>query len=58
MSFALKPQKSLRKNIRRIVCKQLDDALEALSGKANRDAAVHDVRKHFKWVRAVLRLIL
>src|SRR5262249_33564932 len=59
MSFELKAEQSIRKNIRRIARKQLDDALEILTDKHRgpRDEAVHEVRKHFKKVRAVLRLV-
>ncbi|SRR5579883_1013831 len=59
MSFELRTGESLRKGIRRIVRKQLDDALEELTGedKGPRDEAVHEARKCFKKVRAVLRLV-
>jgi CHAD domain-containing protein len=59
MSFELKPNESLRKGIRRIVRKQLDAALDHLTGpaKGSRDEAVHEARKCFKKVRAVLRLV-
>jgi inorganic pyrophosphatase len=59
MSFELRPDESLRKGIRRIVRKQLDEALEHLTGphKGPRDEAVHEARKCFKKVRAVLRLV-
>jgi CHAD domain-containing protein len=59
MAFELKPEESLRKGIRRIVRGQLEDALELLTGatKGPRDEAVHEARKCFKKVRAVLRLL-
>jgi CHAD domain-containing protein len=59
MSFELKPDESVRKGIRRIVRKQMDSALEALADahKPPRDEAVHEARKCFKKVRAVLRLV-
>src|SRR5262245_35302933 len=59
MSFELRPDESLRKGIRRIVRKQMDEALEYLTGphKGPRDEAVHEARKCFKKVRAVLRLV-
>src|SRR5215475_14207002 len=58
MSFELKPGQSARKNVRRIARKQLDDALEQLTGTVGaRDEAVHEVRKSLKKVRAVLRLV-
>jgi len=59
MAFELKPEESVRKGIRRIVRKQLKDVLEVLSDehKGQRDEAVHEARKCFKRVRAVLRLV-
>jgi CHAD domain-containing protein len=57
-SFAIKPGRSFRKEVRRVVERQLDRALRDLcrSG-ATADEAIHDVRKRFKRVRAVLRLV-
>jgi CHAD domain-containing protein len=59
MSFELKPEESLRKGVRRIVRKQMEEALEHLIGphKESRDEAVHEARKCFKKIRAVLRLV-
>jgi CHAD domain-containing protein len=59
MSFELRLNKALRKNIHRIARKQMDQALEALSGNhaGPRDVAVHEARKSFKRIRAVLRLV-
>jgi CHAD domain-containing protein len=59
MSFELKPDKSLRKNIRRIARKRIDGALEVLTRarKRPRDEAVHEARKAFKKIRALLRLV-
>jgi CHAD domain-containing protein len=59
MSFELRLGEPLRKGIRRIVRKQLDDASQALTGghQGPRDEAVHEARKCFKKVRAVLRLV-
>ncbi len=59
MSFELKPDESLRKGIRRIARKQMDDALGELTGahEGSRDEAVHEARKGFKRIRAVLRLV-
>jgi CHAD domain-containing protein len=59
MSFALQPEESLRKGTRRIVRKQMEDALEYLTGPhpGSRDEAVHEARKCFKKIRAVLRLV-
>jgi CHAD domain-containing protein len=59
VSFELKPDESLRKGLRRIVRKQVDDALQELTGthKGSRDEAVHEARKSLKKARAVLRLV-
>jgi CHAD domain-containing protein len=59
MSFELKPDEPLRKGIRRIARKQMAKALEQLTGphQGSRDEAVHEARKCFKKVRAVLRLV-
>jgi CHAD domain-containing protein len=59
MSFELKPDKSLRKNIRRIARKQMDGALEVLTRarKRPRDESVHEARKAVKKIRALLRLV-
>jgi CHAD domain-containing protein len=59
MSFALKSDESLRKGIRRIARKELEDAREQLIKASNgsRDKAVHEARKCFKKIRAILRLV-
>jgi CHAD domain-containing protein len=58
MSFQLRPEESLRKSLRRIVRKQIDTVLEELvTSKGPRDEVVHEVRKSFKKIRAVLRLV-
>jgi CHAD domain-containing protein len=59
MSFQLRPDESLRKNLRRIVRNRMDAILEELTGasKDSRDEIVHEVRKSFKKIRAVLRLV-
>lgn len=59
MSFALKPEKSLRKEMRRIARKEMEYALAQVTKTANgsRDAAVHEARKCCKKLRALLRLV-
>jgi CHAD domain-containing protein len=59
MSFQLRTEETLRKNLRRIVRKQMDAVLEELTRqrKGPRDEAVHEARKSLKRIRAVLRLI-
>jgi len=59
MSFELRAEKSLPKNVRRIAKKQMEAALEELEGghKDSRDEVVHEARKSLKKIRAVLRLV-
>src|SRR5436190_20379458 len=59
MSFELKPDESLGKGLRRIVRGQLENGLEELTGARPepRDEALHEARKCFKKVRAMLRLV-
>jgi hypothetical protein len=58
MSFQLRPDESLRKSLRRIVRNWMDAVLEELTvaSKGSLDEIVHEVRKSFKKIRAVLRL--
>jgi CHAD domain-containing protein len=59
MSFELKKDERIPKGVRRIVCKRIDKALEAMSRKtrAVSDNTVHDARKRFKEIRGALRLV-
>jgi CHAD domain-containing protein len=58
MAYELKPDQSLRKGLRRIVRKQVEKTLELLTSDqaGSRDETVHETRKAFKKVRAILRL--
>jgi CHAD domain-containing protein len=59
MSFEWKAEESAADGVRRVLRKEIKKALDSLrpsSGKAM-DADVHDARKRFKKVRAVLKLI-
>jgi CHAD domain-containing protein len=59
VSFKLKLDRSLRKGIRRVSQQELQDALNQVTQTSNgsRDEAVHEARKCFKKVRALLRLV-
>jgi CHAD domain-containing protein len=57
MAFQLKSDESVRKGVKRLVRKQIDSALEGLQGGDDCDPIVHDARKRFKKVRALLRLV-
>jgi CHAD domain-containing protein len=61
MSYALDPDESLPAGLRRIADEQVGEALDSLASAADArekaDAGIHDARKRFKKVRAVLRLV-
>jgi CHAD domain-containing protein len=59
MAFQFKEGESIPRGLERIVRKEIDKALDRLTGRteADRDEVVHDARKRFKKIRAVLRLI-
>jgi hypothetical protein len=60
VSFELRHGESLRKGIRRIARKQLDIALEQMTGehKRVRDEAVHKARKCFKKLPSEAEMLL
>lgn len=59
MVFALQLDKSLRKGLRQLARQQLDEVLSTLGNEQTNtpDEAVHEVRKAFKRLRALLRLV-
>lgn len=58
MKYELSPAQSLRKNLVRIFRQQIDGGLALARGeKKPDDTPVHDMRKHLKKARAVLRLL-
>ena len=57
MGYKLSPVESFSDGINRIVCEQVDKALENLRTTRNKDEAVHDARVCVKKIRAVLRMI-
>ena len=58
MSYRLKENEGFSDGIKRIVLKQLDEALDNLKPTVrNKDEAIHDARVSIKKIRAVLRLI-
>jgi CHAD domain-containing protein len=58
MAYRLEREETVSAGLRRVVCEQIDSAVERLSGekKATRDEAIHSSRKSIKKVRATLRL--
>jgi CHAD domain-containing protein len=57
MAFALKKGESLARGVKRIVRAELDKAVDGLRNGHAEDETIHDARKRFKKVRAVLRLV-
>ncbi len=59
MAFALKADESAAKGVKRLVRKQMQSAAAALTKPSGgkQEEAVHDARKRFKKVRALLRLV-
>jgi CHAD domain-containing protein len=59
MAFALKADESAAKGVKRLVRKQVASAVEGLTKRSGgkQEEAVHDARKRFKKVRALLRLV-
>lgn len=58
MSYRLELQEPLGIGLKRIAREQIDQALEQLTDvPESQDEAVHDARKRFKKIRAVLRLV-
>lgn len=58
MSYRIETDESLADGARRAAREQADSALESLAGaEDDAGAAIHDARKRFKKIRAVLRLI-
>src|SRR5262249_14003588 len=58
MGFKLKKNESAGAGIRRVVREEIDDALELVrKGPSDPETVVHELRKHFKRIRSVLRLV-
>jgi len=59
MSFRLKREASIAREIRRLVMKQLEIAISELRtvGDPESDEAIHDARRRVKKIRAVIRLV-
>jgi CHAD domain-containing protein len=58
MAFQIKADESVAEGVRRLARGQIDKALDGLTGRSGTapEEAVHDARKRFKRVRAVIRL--
>lgn len=57
MAYRLENNESFPEGIKRVALEQLDRAVGQLTEAEDRDEAVHEARKHFKKIRAVLRLV-
>jgi CHAD domain-containing protein len=58
MTYELRPDQSLGKNLVRIFRQQIDGGVALVRGERKpKDTLVHDLRKHLKKARAVLRLL-
>jgi len=59
MGYCLEAGETAREGVRRIVTEQVNRALDNLAAKdaEDRDACIHEARKAFKQIRAVLRLV-
>jgi CHAD domain-containing protein len=58
MSFALRSDEAVEDGIKRIVSEEINQAIKEIdSPKLKRTEAIHEVRKHCKKIRGVLRLV-
>jgi CHAD domain-containing protein len=57
MAFRLEHRRPARRELTRLVRKELDDAIERLSSEEPDENAVHDARTSVKKLRALLRLV-
>ena len=58
MSYELRHGETLGDNLRRICCKQIEDAIAIAKGEEKTDdTPVHEMRKHLKKARGALRLV-
>src|ERR1700680_3252769 len=58
MSYQLRQEEKLGESLRRICCRQIEDAIAIAKGDDEpNDTPVHQTRKHLKKARAALRLV-
>jgi CHAD domain-containing protein len=58
MSYELRNNETLGDGMRRIICKQIEGAIEASTAERNgKGSPVHETRKHLKKARAAVRMI-
>ena len=56
MNFALVPEEAPSDSMRRIAAEQIEGAIAQLRRKDDLNEGIHEARKHFKRIRALLRL--
>ncbi len=56
MNFTLVPEEAPSDSLRRIAAEQIDGAIAQLQRKDDLNEGIHEARKHFKRIRALLRL--
>ena len=56
MNFTLNPEEAPADSLRRIAAEQIDGAISQLHRRDDLNDGIHEARKHFKRVRALLRL--
>lgn len=57
MSYRFKREEPVQSAVRRVALERVDRALEALAGEAAAASGVHEARKRFKEIRALLRML-
>jgi CHAD domain len=57
MAYRFSPLESIERGVQRAAVEQLDLALDKLGGEGDLDTRVHDVRKHLKKLRGLVRLV-
>jgi len=57
MAFQYKRRETVPASSRRIVRKEIDKCLKSLRAKTASDETIHEVRKRFQKVRAILKLV-
>ena len=58
MSYELRADETLGDGLRRIICRQIENAIDASKAKQNgKGSPVHETRKHLKKARSALRLV-
>ena len=57
MNFTLIPEEAPSDSLRRIAAEQIDGSIAQLQRTDDLNDGIHEARKHFKRIRALLRLV-